>query len=110
VSPNSFSSVPASVYYLPGSGGWEGEFSGRPTALWKPQIETSHSVPGVEPNGFGFRITWANGKTVLVEASPSLTAPTWSAISTNTLTDGWSDFRDPDWANHPSRFYRLRAQ
>ena len=25
-------------------------------------------------------------------------------------TDGWTDFSDPDWANYPSRFYRVRSQ
>jgi hypothetical protein len=51
-----------------------------------------------------------------VEACLELTNPTWSPLTTNTLTmgveslaAGWSYFSDPDWTNHPARFYRLRS-
>ena len=30
-------------------------------------------------------------------------------VGTNTLTAGSSYFSDPQWTNHPSRFYRLRS-
>jgi hypothetical protein len=45
---------------------------------------------------------------IVVEATTSLIAPIWSALGTNTLTDGTSYFSDPDWVNHSDRFYRLR--
>jgi hypothetical protein len=31
----------ATVYYLPGTTGWGMTFGGRPTALWKPQVQSS---------------------------------------------------------------------
>ena len=64
---------------------------------------------GVLTNRFGFIISWATNTDVIVEASTNLTNPFWSPVSTNTLTDGWSIFSDPDWTNFSSRFYRLRS-
>jgi hypothetical protein len=36
-----------------------------------------------------------------VEACTSLANPDWLTLATNTLTDGWSYFSDPDWTNYP---------
>ncbi len=63
----------------------------------------------VTANGFGFLISWATNASVVVEASPGLTTPVWTPVSTNTLTGGSSQFTDPDWKNHPTRFYRIRS-
>ncbi|HRI12582.1 MAG TPA: hypothetical protein PLX89_06200 [Verrucomicrobiota bacterium] len=57
---------------------------------------------GVTANGFGFLISWATNAAVVVEASPSLAAPVWTPVSTNTLTAGTSQFTDPQWTNHPA--------
>lgn len=87
----------ATVYYLPGTTGWGTEFCGRPTALWSlanPVILNSPSF-GVRTNAFGFIISWATNAPVVVEACTNLAATTWSQLSTNTLTDGWSYFSDP---------------
>ena len=105
-------SDPATIYYLPGTTGWS-DFSantGLPTVLWTPQVQTSDAGFGVRTNQFGFTINWASGMTVVVEASTSLVNPTWSPISTNTLTSGSSYFSDPQWTNYPGRFYRFRWQ
>ena len=53
--------------------------------------------------------SWAPDVSVVVEASTTLPAPTWTPVSTNILTGGVSEFSDPDWMNHPARFYRLRS-
>jgi hypothetical protein len=37
----------------------------------------------------------------------NLANPVWPSVSTNTLTGGLSYFIDPQWTNHPRRFYRL---
>lgn len=94
----------ATVYYLPGTTGWEATFAGRPTVLWNPtpQITTS-----ADP--FGFTITGSSDLVIVVEAATSLTTPNWAPVSTNTLTDGSSTFSDPQSLNHPTRFYRLRS-
>jgi hypothetical protein len=93
------------VYYLPGTSGWGDTFGGRPTALWLPQVQPGSF--GVPTNQFGFTISWASGMTVVIEASSYLVNPTWSPISTNSLTGNSLYFKDPYWTNYPTRFYRV---
>jgi len=100
------------VYYLPGTIGWGTNYAGRPTAPWVllyPLILSKSPSFGIQTNGFGFRISWATNKSVVVEASPSLVNQVYSPQQTNTLINGWSDFSDPQWANYPARFYRVRS-
>ena len=99
----------ATIYYLPGTTGWGPTFGGRPTALWKPLVQAGDSSFGVRTNQFGFNISWASGRVVVVEACTDLAQPIWTPVGTNTLTDGSSYFSDPQWTNHPARFYRLRS-
>ena len=100
----------ATLYYLPGSTGWGPTFDGRPTALWLPRVETGDTRFGVRTNHFGFTITWARDKVVVVEACTDLADPVWSPVSTHTLTGGTATFTDPDWAQNPARFYRVRGE
>ena len=97
------------VYYLPGTRGWGPFFNYRPTALWKPQVQAGDASFGVRTNQFGFNISWASSRVVVVEASTDLAQPLWAPVGTNTLTDGSSYFSDPQWTNYPGRFYRLRS-
>jgi hypothetical protein len=97
----------ATVYYLPGTTGWGTTFAGRPTALWLPQVQTGDASFGVQSNQFGFKIIWASGQTIVVEASTNLA--NWQSIWTNTLSAGSTNFVDPQWLAHPHRFYRLRS-
>jgi len=106
------------VYYMPGTIGWDSTLGGRPTALWlqpRPLILSLPPAFGVQNDRFGFRISWATNANVVVEAATDLAQPNWTPVSTNIITmgvdpstDGWSYLTDPDWTNHPSRFYRLR--
>jgi hypothetical protein len=99
------------VYYLPGTTGWGSTFSGRPTAPWylpNPLILNGPSL-GVQTNGFGFIISWATNISVVVEACTNFVNPVWQPVQSNTLTDGWCYFNDPDWTNYPVRYYRLRS-
>ena len=101
----------ATVYYLAGTTGWGATFGGRPTAPWYLPNPVILALPpdfGVQTNRFGFRVSWATNASVVVDACTNLTLPTWSSVATNTLTDGWSCFTDPDWNNYPARFYRIR--
>jgi hypothetical protein len=103
----------ATVYHLPWTSGWPapGEgFGGAPTALWLPQAQTGDASFGVLSNQFGFNITWASDLVVVVEACTDPANPVWTPVGTNTLTGGSSYFSDPQWTNHPDRFYRLRSQ
>ena len=63
---------------------------------------------GVRNNQFGFTITGTTNLVVVVEASPNLANPAWIPLATNTPINGSAYFSDPQWANYPARFYRLR--
>jgi hypothetical protein len=107
-----FDGASPTIYYLPGTLGWGATFATRPTALWllpAPLILTSSPAPGVRTNQFGFTISWASNSPVVVEACTDLGAPAWTPVKTNTLVGGTAYFSDPEWSNHPSRFYRLRS-
>jgi len=97
------------VYYFPGATGWGATFARRPTVLWNPQAQTNDAYFGVHQNGFGFTITGTSNLVIVVEACTNLAAFLWSALSTNTLTGGFSCFTDPQWTNYPARFYRIRS-
>jgi hypothetical protein len=99
------------VYYLPGTTGWENfaQLTGLPTVLWLPQVQTSNASFGIQTNQFGFNITWASGRVVVVDACTDLNNPTWSPLQTNMLTGDSCYFGDPSWTNYPGRFYRLRS-
>jgi hypothetical protein len=101
----------ATAYYLPGTTGWS-DFATNadiPTAPWLPAMLTSDGNFGVQTNQFGFNISWASGKTVVVEACTNLSSPDWQPVQTNTLTTGSAHFSDPQWTNYPGGFYRLRS-
>jgi GH24 family phage-related lysozyme (muramidase) len=98
------SSPAATFYHLPGT-----RCSGVTTAPWKPQMQANDASFGVQTNGFGFTLTWARDKVVVVQATRDLVTAAWTAVATNTLTDGSSYFSDPQWNNNPRRFYRLRS-
>ena len=99
----------STVYYLYGATGWSSTFAGRPTALWKPLVQTTDDSFGVQSNQFGFTITWASGQVMLVEACTNLANPVWLPLQTNALTHDACFFSDPDWTNHPVRFYRVHS-
>ena len=67
-----FYQYPVTVYYLPGTLGWDSMFANRPTALWLPQL----LGPGISSDGtntqFNFNIQWAAGRPVVVEATANL--------------------------------------
>ena len=76
--------------------------------LPNPLILTSGPGFGVQSNAFGFIISWATNLPVVVEACTNPANHSWSPLKTNALTGGWCYFSDPQWANYPGRFYRLR--
>jgi hypothetical protein len=95
----------ATVYYLPGTTGWGATFAGRPTRLWNPLMQTS----GVGPAGFGFNITGTVDIPIVIEAATNLASANWVPLQSLNLTNGAFHFSDPDWTNHPARFYRIRS-
>ena len=108
------SATNATIYYLPGTMGWSTTFVGLPTKLWNPQVQTMSATFGVQNNQFGFNITGTSNLVIVVESCTNVASPVWLPLSTNTLktfigTNGTSYFSDPQWANYPGRFYRLRS-
>jgi hypothetical protein len=97
------------VFYVPGTTGWETSFGGFLTAEWQPQVQTGDASFGVRTNQFGFNLTWADGRPVVVEACTDLTHPVWLPVKTNTLAGGSAYFSEPQWTNYSGRFYRLRS-
>ena len=107
-----FNGDPATVYYLPGTLGWGNTFTGVPIVQWflpQPLILSQGPGFGVQSGLFGFTISWATNVPVVVEACTNLANPIWLPVSTNTLVGGTSYFSDPQSANLPGRFYRLRS-
>ena len=99
----------ATVYYLPGTTAWGTTLGGRPTALWRPQVQTNDASFGVRTNQFGFTTIWGSGTVVVAEACTNLANSIWTPVGTNTLTGGSSYFSDQQWTNCPARLYRLRS-
>ena len=97
------------IYYLFGTTGWGASFAGRTTVMLSPVILTRDGHFGARTNQFGFTISGSSGMVVVVEAGTTLAHPNWSPLLTNTLTSASFYFSDPDWTNHPARFYRLRS-
>jgi hypothetical protein len=100
----------AVVYYLPGASGWSSTFAGRPTALWTlpyPQVLNNAPGFGVQNKHFGFTISWATNRSIIVQAATNLTNPVWTPVATNPLVNGTNFFSDPNWTNYPGRFYRI---
>jgi hypothetical protein len=92
------------VYYLPGTTGWGPTFAGSPALPWNP-TPRSASVHGEQ---FSFDIIGTTNIPIALEASTNLAAGPWVPLQTCTLTNGLLHFTDPDFTNHPSRFYRFR--
>jgi hypothetical protein len=107
---DAFDQLAATVYYLAGSGNWDAQFGGLPTAQWLPQIQSLGLGHSFETKPFGFTITWASDSVLVVEAATSLNNPIWSPLATNTLAQGSSFFSDLEWKQYRSRFYRVRPQ
>ena len=97
----------ATVYYYYGTTGWGALYGGLPTVmLGVPAMQFRPGTAGMQPGGFGFAITGIVNQIIRIEASTNLA--TWQPIWTNTLS-AVSAFVDPQWLNHPRRFYRMRS-
>ena len=61
------------LYYLPGTTGWEPLLANRPAVLWNPQVQRGSF--GVRTNQFGFNIAGSSGLVVVIEGTTSLSNP-----------------------------------
>jgi len=98
----------ATVYYLPGTSGWNQPLSGLRLAAWSPRVQAGASFGSNSSGLFGFTVLGTNGMCVAVEASTNLTAA-WEPAGRVTLApSGTAVFTDTASGSHRSRFYRLR--
>ena len=95
----------ARAYYYCGTTGWGASYGPLPTVMLCPPGIAPDGA-GVKPGGFGFTLTSLTNQTIVVEASTNLV--NWQPIWTNALPGASADFVDPEWLQHPSRFYRAR--
>ena len=97
------------VYYLPGTSGWNATYAGRPALLWNPQIQTADASFGFRSKGFGFNISGTAEIPVVIEACTSGVSGAWTPLQNCTLTNGQVYFNDSQWTNSPNRLYRVRS-
>ena len=100
-------STEATVYYLPGTTGWD-EFSVAaevPVVLWNPLIQASGTNFGVKDSQFGFNISGTTNIQVVVEACTNLANPVWIPLQSLKLTNGLVYFSEPFQVESPARFY-----
>ena len=100
----------ATVYYLPGTSGWSNTFGGLPTAPWLPQIK---QISGSSKGGLtqiALSVSWAKGKTVVIECSNDLLKQVWQPVATNILATGTWTFTGTQGPGWPCAYYRARAQ
>ena len=68
---------------------------------------TDDGIFGVTNNVFAFNISGTSNELVTIEACTNLVEAVWEPIVTSNLTAGSLYFSDPEYTNHPSRFYQL---
>ncbi len=107
--PETFSSDPATAYYLPGTTGWDtfATNSGLTTVeLSTPLIGNRSASVSANGSGFGFTIIGYPTQNINVEASTNLVD--WQPLQTITLNGITTNFADAQWKNYPARFYRVQ--
>jgi len=105
-----FSGSPSvTSFYLSETTGWGATFGERPAVLWASQVVSTDTGFGIQTNGFNFSITGPTNLPVVVEASASLGDAMWVSLQNAQLTNGTFAFKDGQWTNYATRFYRVRA-
>jgi hypothetical protein len=97
----------AGVYYTPGTTGWDNPPYGITPVAWNGDLATGPGAYGPAPDGFLLTTTGHTNIPVAIQACTNLAAQTWTTIQTCRLTNGSVTLKDPNWAAHPQRFYRV---
>lgn len=96
-----FASNVVMYYRFENAADWGATFADRPTAIW-PEFTSADILP----TGFAFDVVGSDGREIVVETCPDLSAGVWTPISTQTVSGGSLEITIPDWAAAPARFYR----
>jgi hypothetical protein len=93
------------ITFLPIHPGWGETFQGLPTQAWLPSLRVRSTAAG----GASLELTieWAEGQTVVLEASDSLSWPGWVPVSTNRLPSFPFSLTVPQPDMAASRFFRV---
>jgi hypothetical protein len=103
-----FWSENATVYYLPGTDGWEPFYAERPTLCWNPVV--GEVTPPSPSDPFCCTVAGTTNIPVRIEATTDLAAGDWTPLlTTNLPSASILFFEDPDTSAHPTRFYRVAA-
>jgi BspA type Leucine rich repeat region (6 copies) len=97
------------VYYLPQTTGWGPNLGGWPTKLWNPAVQITAPSFGPQLAGFGLPITGTPDIPIVLEVAAQAGGSPWTPLLSGRLTNGSIHFRDADWTNFPTRFYRIRS-
>jgi hypothetical protein len=98
-----FLNTPATIYYLPGTSGWEDACFGRPAMLWKLQIKDFH----VFNTDFTLTITGPTGIPIALEFSTNLLS--WNRLFTTNLVGDSMTLVDRNATGSTRRFYRITS-
>ncbi len=104
---NPFPDSEPTVFVLRGTSGWTDGFAGRPVALWNPVI---HQAAVVAAEGFRIDFTGPPAETAAIEVSDHRPDGPWTTLHSEVLVDGSGSFTDPQAAEYPRRFYRIRLK
>lgn len=72
------------------------------------------TAPGMQTNPFGFDITGSSNLVILVDTCTNIAYPAWTPIGNNLgnsfiSSNGTYYFKDLDWTNYQSKFYRFHS-
>ena len=105
------SDMNVTVYYLPGTTGWNAflAYTGVAAVLRNPLIQIGDDGFGVGNYQFGFSVTGTSDIPIVVEACANLGQPVWTPLQSLTLANGSYYFAEPFQSNNAGRFYRISS-
>ncbi|MBN9692603.1 MAG: leucine-rich repeat domain-containing protein [Verrucomicrobia bacterium] len=98
-------SLPAIVHYPADIPGWGETFAGLPTRPWFPEVSVDRKPAPDAP--MEITVHWAEGRTVLLEASPRLNPTVWTPVSTQVLTDHTARYQVSTTTAADQQFHRV---
>lgn len=100
-------SLPAIVHYPADIPGWGEMFAGLPTRPWFPEVSVDRKPAPDAP--MELTVHWAEGRTVILEASPRLDPTVWTPVSTQVLTNHTARYRVTTTTGPDQQFHRIVA-